>query len=416
MPPNTKRLFYVNTVAAPVYLEILAKRPDIHIDKLVNETPDGDAEPILAHAHAYQIGSSRQELVTKLQGHAALLSRCPNLLVLSTNGAGFDTVNLKDATAAGVAVVNQAGGNKEGVAEHVMAMMLALSKRIVIADHAMRGGAAYQRRDFMGDDVQGRTIGIVGIGHVGSRVAELCRGLFQMRVIAYDPYLTAEQIAARGAEKASTLEEMLKVADYVSINCPHTAETRRMMGTAQFAMMQKHAFFITTARGGIHDEDALAAALAANQIMGAGLDVWEDEPPPPEHPLLRFDNVVASPHTAGITRQSRHNIAKIAAEQMLDILDGKKPPRLLNPEVWEVYSDRFARILGFRPERRVEIPREEDRASGVRSGHRHDDNIRSNAEFDSYAERLCRRHQDAGPDPIYAAHAADLQRRLRRVQ
>ena len=115
-------------------------------------------------------------------------------------------------------------------------------------------------------------------------------------------------------------------------------------------MMQKHAFFITTARGGIHDEDALAAALAANQIMGAGLDVWEDEPPPPDHPLLRFDNVVASPHTAGITRQSRHNIAKIAAEQMLDILDGKKPPRLLNPEVWEVYSDRFARILGFRPE------------------------------------------------------------------
>jgi D-3-phosphoglycerate dehydrogenase / 2-oxoglutarate reductase len=351
MPPNTKRLFYVNTVAAPVYLEILAKRPDIHVDKLANETPDGDAEPVLAHAHAYQIGSSRQELVTKLQGHAALLSRCPNLLVLSTNGAGFDTVNLKDATAAGVAVVNQAGGNKEGVAEHVMAMMLTLSKRIVMSDHAMRGGAAYQRRDFMGDDVQGRTIGIVGIGHVGSRVAELCRGLFQMRVIAYDPYLTAEQIAARGAEKASTLQEMLKVADYVSINCPHTAETRGMMGTAQFAMMQKHAFFITTARGGIHDEDALAAALAANQIMGAGLDVWEDEPPPPDHPLLRLDNVVASPHTAGITRQSRHNIAKIAAEQMLDILDGKKPPRLLNPEVWEVYSDRFARILGFRPER-----------------------------------------------------------------
>ncbi len=319
MPPNTKRLFYVNTVAAPVYLEILAKRPDIHMDKLTNETLDGDAEPVLALAHAYQIGSSRQELVTKLQGHAALLSRCPNLLVLSTNGAGFDTV-------------------------------LALSKRIVVSDHAMRSGAAYQRRDFMGDDVQGRTIGIVGIGHVGSRMAELCRGLFRMRVIAYDPYLTAERIAARGAEKASTLEEMLKVADYVSINCPHTAETRGMMGAAQFAMMQQHAFFITTARGGIHDEDALAAALAANQIMGAGLDVWEDEPPPPDHPLLRFDNVVASPHTAGITRQSRHNIAKIAAEQMLDILDGKKPPRLLNPEVWEIYSDRFARILGFRPE------------------------------------------------------------------
>jgi D-3-phosphoglycerate dehydrogenase len=350
MAPNTKRVFYANNVSAPIYLEILAKRPDIHVDKLTNATPDHEAEPILAQGHAYQIGSSRQELATKLQGYTPLLNRCPNLLVLSTNGAGFDTVNLADATAAGVAVVNQAGGNKEGVAEHVMAMMLTLSKRIVQSDHAMRSGAAYDRRDFMGDDVQGRTIGIIGLGHVGSRVAELCRGLFQMRVIAYDPYQTADQIAAKGAEKAATLEDMLRVADYVSINCPHTAETRGMMGAAQFAMMQPHAFFITTARGGIHNEDALAAALTAKQITGAGLDVWEDEPPPSDHPLLKFDNVLVSPHTAGITRQSRHNIAKIAAEQMLDILDGKKPPRLLNPEVWPVYRDRFARILGFRPE------------------------------------------------------------------
>lgn len=350
MAPNTKRLFYVNHVSAQVYLDILAKRPDIHVDRLENESPESEIEPVLAHAHAYQIGSSRQELVMKLQGYAPLLKRCPNLLVLSTNGAGFDTVSLADATAAGVAVVNQAGGNKEGVAEHVMAMMLALSKRIVESNHAMRSGATYKRGDFMGDDVQGRTIGIVGLGHVGSRVAELCRGLFQMRVLAYDPYLSTEQIRAKGAEKIPTLQDMLRVADYVSVNCPHTPETRGMMGAAQFAMMQPHAYFITTARGGIHDEAALAAALTAGQVAGAGLDVWEDEPPPSDHPLLRFDNVLVSPHTAGITRQSRHNIAKIAAEQMLDILDGKKPPRLLNPEVWQAYSDRFARILGFRPE------------------------------------------------------------------
>jgi len=350
MAPNTKRVFYVNSVAAQVYLDILARRPDIHVDKLVNDSPDAVVKPVLSQAHAYQIGSSRQELTMKLQGYTPLLSRCPNLLVLSTNGAGFDTVNLADATTAGVAVVNQAGGNKEGVAEHVMAMMLTLSKRIVMSDHAMRSGAAYKRQEFMGDDVQGRTIGIIGLGHVGSRVAELCRGLFQMRVIAYDPYLSAAQIAAKGAEKAAALEDLLDRADYVSVNCPHTKETRGMMGAAQFARMQKHAFFITTARGGIHDEAALAAALTAEQIAGAGLDVWEDEPPPSDHPLLRFANVLVSPHTAGITRQSRHNIAKIAAEQMLDILDGKKPPRLLNPEVWDAYSDRFTQILGFRPE------------------------------------------------------------------
>ena len=350
MAPNTKRVFYVNNVAAQVYLDILAQRPDIKIDKLVNESPESEVEPVLLGAHAYQIGSSRQELVMRLQGYTPLLTRCPDLLVLSTNGAGFDTVSLADATAAGVAVVNQAGGNKEGVAEHVMAMMLGLSKRIVMSGHAMRSGIAYQRQDFMGDDVQGRTIGIIGLGHVGSRVAELCRGLFQMRVVAYDPYQTAEQIAAKGAEKTATLEALLRTVDYVSVNCPHTAETRGMLGAAQFAMMQNHAYFITTARGGIHDENALAKALTAKQIAGAGLDVWEDEPPAADHPLLGFDNVLVSPHTAGITRQSRHNIARIAAEQMLNILDGKKPPRLLNPEVWVVYSDRFARILGFRPE------------------------------------------------------------------
>ena len=351
MAPNTKRVFYVNNVAAQVYLDILASRSDIRLDKLVNDSADAELDAVLSQAHAYQIGSSRQELAMALQGYTPLLRRCPNLLVLSTNGAGFDTVSLADATAAGVAVVNQAGGNKEGVAEHVMAMMLTLSKRIVMSDHAMRDGTPYNRRDFMGDDVQGRTIGIIGLGHVGSRVAELCRGLFQMRVVAYDPYQTAEQIAANGAQKAATLQDLLRVADYVSVNCPHTAETRGMMGAAQFAMMQRHSYFITTARGGIHQEDALAAALSAKQIAGAGLDVWEDEPPSPQHPLLRFDNVLVSPHTAGITVQSRHNIAKIAAEQMLDILDGKKPPRLLNPEVWPAYTERFAQILGFRPER-----------------------------------------------------------------
>jgi len=350
MAPNTKRVFYVNNVAAPVYLEILAKRPDIEVSKLENSTPDDQAEPVLSQAHAYQIGSSRQELAMKLQGYLPLLRRCPNLLVLSTNGAGFDTVSLADATAAGVAVVNQAGGNKEGVAEHVLAMMLALSKRIVLSDRAMRSGAAYQRQDFMGDDVQGRTIGIVGIGHVGSRVAELCHGLFQMRVLAFDPYLSADQVKARGAEKVDALETLLSRSDYVSINCPHTAETSGMIGAAEFAKMQMHAYFITTARGGIHHEAALAEALIRKQIAGAGLDVWEEEPPPADHPLLGFDNVLVSPHTAGITRQSRHNIARIAAEQMLDILDGNKPPRLLNPEVWPEYRRRFAQILGFQPQ------------------------------------------------------------------
>jgi D-3-phosphoglycerate dehydrogenase len=136
----------------------------------------------------------------------------------------------------------------------------------------------------------------------------------------------------------------------VSINCPHTAETRGMIGAREYALMQPHAYFINTARGGDHDEAALADALHARQIAGADLDVWEDEPPVTDHPLLRFDNVLVSPHIAGITRQSRHNIVKIAAEKLMVVLDVKRPPRLLNPAVWPAYCDRFERIMGFRPE------------------------------------------------------------------
>ena len=122
-----------------------------------------------------------------------------------------------------------------------------------------------------------------------------------------------------------------------------------MIGARQFAMMPPHAFFITTARGFIHDEEALYGALRDKRIAGAGLDVWDKEPPPPEHPLLQFDNVLASPHTAGVTKEARINMGKIAAEQILDALDGKRPPRIVNPEVWPDYVRRFERTFGFAP-------------------------------------------------------------------
>ena len=126
-----------------------------------------------------------------------------------------------------------------------------------------------------------------------------------MKVLAYDPYLSADEMAARGGEKVE-LDELLRRADYVSISCPLTKESRGMIGAREFALMQPHAYFITTARGFIHDEDALLEALRDKRIAGAGLDVWAKEPPPPDHPLLQFDNVLASPHTAGVTREARH--------------------------------------------------------------------------------------------------------------
>jgi D-3-phosphoglycerate dehydrogenase len=350
MAVNTKRIFYVDHVAAPPFFDVIATRPDVRLDRLENDSAAPAAGPVLDAAHAYQIGSARDELDPGFHIHDAMLARTPNLLVVSTNGAGYDTVDLDACTRAGVLAVNQAGGNKEAVAEHALAMMLCLAKRIIETDRFMRRSDGIERNAYIGTELKGKTLGIIGIGHVGGRLAELCKALFGMRILAYDPYLSADQIAAKGAEKVE-LEAMLPLADYVSINCPRTKESEGMMNAGRFGLMQKHAYFITTARGGIHDEKALEAALSAGAIAGAGLDVWAKEPPPKDHPLMRFDNVLVSPHTAGVTRESRANIARIAAEQLLDLLDGKPAQRILNPQVWPAYAARFEGLFGFAPAR-----------------------------------------------------------------
>jgi D-3-phosphoglycerate dehydrogenase len=348
MATNTKRVFYVKYLAHPTYVDVLAKRPDVRLDKLENDSSEATAAPILKEAHAYQVGAARDELAQHFHVDAALLGRTPNLLVVSSNGAGYDTVNVKDCTQAGVLVVNQTGGNAESVAQHALAMLLCLSKRIIETDRYMRRQSGIERNAFMGTEALGKTLGIVGLGNVGRRLAELCRGLLQMRVLAYDPYVSAEEMKKRGTEKVD-LDRLMSESDYVSINCPLSDETRGMIGARQFALMKPTAFFITTARGFIHDETALAAALAAKKIAGAGLDVWAKEPPPHDHPLLAFDNVLVSPHTAGVTSEARMRMGTIAAEQVLAALDGQRPPRLINPEAWPAYVKRFERVLGFAP-------------------------------------------------------------------
>jgi D-3-phosphoglycerate dehydrogenase / 2-oxoglutarate reductase len=348
MTVNSKRVFYVAPHAPQGYVEALGQRPEIRLDRLEQDSADAQAAPILDAAHVYQASSTRQELNPRFHITPRLLGRAPNLLLVSTAGAGYDTVDVKACTAAGVLVVNQSGGNKEAVAEHVLGMVLCLSKRIIETDREMRRKSGIKRNLFMGSDVVEKTIGIIGLGNVGARVAELCRGLLRMTVLAYDPYLSAAEIEKRGATKVE-LDDLLRRADFVSVNCPHTDETRGMFGAREYALMQPHAYFITTARGGIHDEMALAEALKAKKIAGAGLDVWEEEPPPHDHPLMAFDNVLISPHTAGVTIEARANMGKFAAEQTLDALDGKRPPRMINPEVWPAYVKRFERAFGFAP-------------------------------------------------------------------
>jgi D-3-phosphoglycerate dehydrogenase len=311
-------------------------------------TADGGAAwQALETAHIYHIASARDDIPRHFYADDALLRRCPELIAVSAYGAGFDTVDAAACTRAGVAVVNQSGSNSGAVAEHTLGLMLALSKRIAESDRRLRRGERFARAEMMGFDLMGRTLGIVGIGHAGSRVAQLARA-FGMKVLATDPFVSPQEIAQRGAE-AVPLQQLLERSDIVSLHCPLDAGTRGLFGSAQFAAMKKGSLFISTARGNIHDEAALEQALRSGHLGGAGLDVWTIEPPPASHPLLSLDNVVATHHTAGVTVDSRRQMATMGATQILEIAHGQRPPRLVNPEVWPAYAARFERILGRRP-------------------------------------------------------------------
>jgi D-3-phosphoglycerate dehydrogenase len=326
---------------------LLDAAPGIARRRLDFALPREALDAAMAAAHGYHC-LPRVELREPWFCDAALIARAPALLAACSTGAGFDVIDVEACTKAGIIVCHQSGTNKEAVAEHALGMMLALSKKFAQADKALRRGAAPDRYALTGRDIRGKTLGIVGIGQIGTRLAELARGLFGMTVLACDPLLDEAAIAARGAMKVS-LEELLERADFVSVHCPRDATTMGMFGAAQFARMKPTAYFIQTARGGIHDEAALAAALAEGRIAGAGLDVFLKEPPPADHPLLAFENVIASPHNAGITEEALHDMAVGAAEQWIAIFRGDVPPRLVNPEAWPRYVARFREAFGFKP-------------------------------------------------------------------
>ena len=347
MTANAKRLAYFENWIDPVAAQMLEGRDDIDLVRLAFAAPEAETWNELGRAHGYQI-LPRGDLREPWFGNANLLERCPKLLAISSTGAGYDMVDVAACTKAGVIVVCQTGTNKEAVAEHTLGLMIALSKKIAVTDKALRRGQPVDRYAFTGNDLLGKTVGIVGLGHIGTRVAELCKGLLRMNVLASDPYLSAAEVAARGAQKVE-IDDLLERADFVTLHCPRNDETFGMFGRPQFARMKPGAFFLNTARGGIHKEDELAEALGAKAIAGAGVDVFLEEPPEPDHPLLAFDNVIASPHIAGVTHEAMHEMARAAAAQWIDLFAGNVPPRLVNPQAWPAYCSRFERELGFRP-------------------------------------------------------------------
>ncbi len=328
----------------PVFDERLAQAQDIDFQIFPVRGDRDLALKLLSQAHVYQVSAAKDELPQDWFVSAGLIAQCPQLLCVSSTGAGYDTVDVAACTAAGIAVVNQAGGNADSVAEHTLALMLSVSRRMVESDRRMRREQGFTREDVMGHEIRGKTVGLVGMGHIGTRVAKLAQA-FGMQVLAVDPFLSAEDIQKRGA-RSVRFSELLAQSDVVSLHCPRDASTLKMMNADTFAQMKPGALFINTARGGLHDEAALTQALTSGHLAGAGLDVWDQEPPPLDHPLLAMDNVFATFHTAGVTHEARRNVAVIGAEQILQLLAGERPPRLVNPEVWGAFEKRRAALLG----------------------------------------------------------------------
>jgi len=262
----------------------------------------------------------------------SLMSACKRLRVVGRYGAGLDTVDLDAATRLGIAVVHAPDANASAAAEHALTLMLACVKNLRALDRMTREGTWGHQRYQGITELRGKTLGLVGVGRIGGRVAALAAA-FGMRVLGYDTGVDASELAKRGAD-AVDFDTLLRSADIVSCHTPLTASTRGLMNRRAFSLMKSGAIFVNTSRGPVHDEQALYEALAGGHLRAAGIDVWVKEPSPVDNPLLTLPNVICTPHVAGVTEEADRAIALTVANEMLRVLRGERPGVLGNPELW----------------------------------------------------------------------------------
>ncbi|MEM9810753.1 MAG: phosphoglycerate dehydrogenase, partial [Pseudomonadota bacterium] len=247
---------------------------------------------------------------------AEIIEAAPNLKVVGRAGIGVDNVDIPAATAAGIAVMNTPFGNAVTTAEHAIAMMFSIARRIPQADASTKA-SKWEKSKFMGRELFGKILGLVGAGNIGSIVANRAQGL-KMKVIAFDPFLSEEKALSMGVELVS-LNELLTRADFISLHTPLTDKTRNILGEEAFSVIRKGAFVINCARGGLVDEKALENALNDGRVAGAALDVFEVEPAK-DHPLFGREDVVLTPHLGASTQEAQENVAIQIAEQIADYL------------------------------------------------------------------------------------------------
>ncbi|MBM3705525.1 MAG: hydroxyacid dehydrogenase [Actinobacteria bacterium] len=256
-----------------------------------------------------------------------------SLKVIARTGAGVDNVDIDAASERGIPVCNTPEANIESVAEHAVSFMLALSKYLVLMDNSVRKNDFAIRNKYLPVDLEEKTLGLLGFGKIGRKVAEKCAKCFGMQVIFHDPYLVGDISPGYEYLRVNDMETIFLQSDFISLHMPYTKENHHIIGMELLSKMKPGSFIINTSRGGIIDEYALAETLVSGPLCGAALDVFENEPPEKNSPLLSLENIILSPHSAALTKESSKRMAIHAAQGVADVLEGKTPKWVFNRDM-----------------------------------------------------------------------------------
>jgi D-3-phosphoglycerate dehydrogenase len=265
---------------------------------------------------------------------AKVIESANKLKVIGRHGAGYDNVDVETATKYKIPVVYTPQANTESVADHTIGLMIAVAKKIPQAHHALtKNGDWSVRYTYIGTEIYGKTLGLIGLGRIGRAVAKRAKG-FRMKILAYDPFIS-EDVAKKLGVGLVDLETLLKSSDFVSLHVPLTKETYGLIGKAEIKIMKNGAYLINTSRGELVDENAVCEALVSGKLAGAAFDVYTKEPPDPRNPLFKQENVVATPHMAAHTKEALRRMATDVASDVVRVLKGQKPRCVVNPEVYK---------------------------------------------------------------------------------